>query len=247
MLTPLNTRQRAWLQKATKPEVAAFLVKGEVEIQMMFSLSENREYFRPAIRGVLLEKEFNSQEEAAEHGQKYLDALKIRTDLPSIDEAILGIDGGNTVISDRLEQATIRAEQILHLGSMLTAGDAFPDAIDEFLDNFDERDIERLQDDLPFLQKLFDLINNGLRYGEIKEEFAERCWRSACFGFLVRFATPVMKPHIDDGQVTGHSYSWGYYSTCWFYGETFEEATQKALAWADSMRAEENEKAGVAA
>lgn len=94
--------------------------------------------------------------------------------------------------------------------------------------------------DLTAVQELW--ITEGNR-----EEFAEACWRKSCFGFLVQFATPVMKPHFKDGKVSGGSYSWGYYNTGWFYGETFEEATQKALAWAASKREEEEKKAGGAA
>lgn len=53
------------------------------------------------------------------------------------------------------------------------------------------------------------------------------------WGFLIEFATPVMKydDDCDDPQ-----YSWGHYRAAWIYADSFDRAIDNGIAWVESMR-----------
>ena len=56
-------------------------------------------------------------------------------------------------------------------------------------------------------------------------------------GFLVKVATPVQDIKPSGARV----YSWRYYATEWFYGNTFEQAVDLGLVWVAQQRdAEKN-------
>lgn len=243
MLTKLNRRQHAWLQTATPEQRKAFAAKGPAEVAELINLTTYTPYYMAGLRGLLFDnRQFDKAEDAGKHAETELAYLQADTTLPVLDEVALGIDGGNATLNDQLEQATIRAEQILHLGAMLTQSDDMPDALIEFIDDLDSHIAKALATDMPWLQEMltrWDSVD-GVTDEEARDDFNTMAYRHACYGYLVQYATPVMKPRrCSNGEWSGASFSWGCYSTAWFYGETLEETVTKALAWAEGLRQQE--------
>lgn len=242
MLSKLNLRQRTWLDKATSEQLRAFLAKGEPEVGEMIDMHTRISFFCAGIRGLRVgTTEFKSAEEAYAYAQAEWHKLRADTSLPVLDEAALGIDSRNATINDLLEQATIRADQIIHLGSMVTDSDAIPDCLQDFLDDLDERIEASLCEDMPWLHELLEDTEEDTE--PMAQLFNEQLYRYACYGYLVKYATPVMKAYKSGSEWRSGIYSWGYYTTQWFYGESLEETTRKAIAWAEQCRADEKAKA----
>lgn len=125
------------------------------------------------------------------------------------------------VIQRAMFDNNIRTEVVLHLGTMCLH-DAFPDAAKEAF----EDDADEVREALAWPGKLPEDFD--------AEEIADLLRRAKKQGFLVKFATPAPV----DFTETGHSFSWGYYSTKWIYAEDFEEACRGALAWAEKYVAD---------
>ncbi len=148
----------------------------------------------------------------------------------------------NQEISQRLFDGTIRIESILFLGGMEEM-ECSSDAVEEFLQGFDEHTIKTLSIGLPWL--------SDLNWEEAREEccaeddeedgktFVFTARDRGCFGLLVQAAHPVMEFFSD---CSGASFSWGYYSTGWFYGETMAEVLPAIEAWAEALDAEQKAK-----
>lgn len=240
MLTKLNRRQHAWLQTATPEQRKAFAAKGPAEVAELINITTHTPYFMAGLRGLLFDnRQFDQAEDAGKHAETELAYLQADTTLPVLDEVALGIDGRNATLNDQLEQATVRAEHILHLGTMLTQPDDMPDALIEFIDDLDSYIAKALATDMPWLPEMLTRWEgeDGVMDAEEHDDFNTLVYRHACYGYLVQYATPAMKPlRSSNGEWRGASYSWGYYSTAWFYGETLEETTTKAVAWAESLR-----------
>lgn len=139
----------------------------------------------------------------------------------------------NKTISRQLEEATARIETILHIGAMATDDDCLPTALEDMLQDQDNEDLQRLFPGLP--TDVLDDFDDG----SDPTGFVDWLRYSDRLGFLVQFATPVIRHH-DSG---GCSYSWGHYGTRWFYAETLEDAVQQGLAWVAERRAKEREAA----
>lgn len=138
----------------------------------------------------------------------------------------------NSLLQDKLEDATVRIEQIIHFGCMLTDY-SMPESVKELFEDVTPI-VDDLFPDLPAEGK--QEIENG--YFEI-EWFIDWINEKRRHGYGILFATPVMKP-IGEG---GRDYSWGHYSTKWIYADTLEEAVDKAVLWAAERRQVEVERA----
>jgi hypothetical protein len=121
-------------------------------------------------------------------------------------------------IAEEFQGRSLRAEVIIHIGSMLA--DEWPEsAKDAFSYDWDE----------VFLDLgLKNEAEVGLEWDEY-EEISEFLYNNGIFGFLVQFATPIP----EDFTAYGHSGSWGYYTMKWIYAETYEDACVAAMKWQD--------------
>jgi len=243
MLTKLNHRQQTWLQYATPEQRKAFAAKGPAEVAELINITTGTTYFMAGLRGLLFDKrKFEKAEDAGKHAETELAYLQADTTLPVLDEVALGIDSRNATLNDQLEQATIRAKQILHLGAMLTQADSMPEPLGDFIDDLDIHIAKALATDMPWLPEMLARWEreDSVTDEEEREDFNTLVYRHACYGYLVEYATPVMKPmRSSNGEWCGASFSWGHYHTQWFYGETLEETVGKALSWAESLRQQE--------
>lgn len=133
----------------------------------------------------------------------------------------------NRTIFETMDDALLRAETILHLGSQLTGGGA-PDSLIE--GPFEEDEAICEQFGAPF---------DEMPRWELVEHLMEHCWMNQQLGWLVQFATPIRT----FSKGSGHSsFSWGRYYTKWIYAETFEEAVDAGLAWAGDMKEKDRAK-----
>ncbi len=130
---------------------------------------------------------------------------------------------------EQLEQANARIESLIHLGGMVASGDSLPDVIDDLLQE-DSETLENCFPDMPEWVR-HELDDSNSRAAA----FSEWIHQEGKLGFLVQFATPVMRKLDEHCAVC----SWGRYYTHWTYGETLEEATTQALAWVAERRAKE--------
>jgi hypothetical protein len=131
-------------------------------------------------------------------------------------------------LSGPLEEATARIEALLHIGAMSTDHDCLPTALVDMLEDQGSSDLERLFPGIPaWVVEAFDT-------GDFSE-FVTWAHRHKRLGFLVLFATPLMK-HISEGHIR---YSWGHYATCWVYADTLDDALQQGLAWVAERRKKE--------
>ncbi|MCG9100484.1 hypothetical protein [Laribacter hongkongensis] len=237
----MNKRQREWLATASEDEIKAFAAAGEPEVGNMIDRQSFKEYFAAGIRGLRVSSTDHETAEAAyDEAQAKRDEWRADVTLPALDERALGIDGLNTTLHDKLYEATLRTETILHMGAMFSSGDDMSGILEEFFDDLDDSIASQLAGDMPFLEGLLkEDEEDGF---PVKEIIFSEIHRHSCFGWLVQFATPVMTPHKREGEWRGNTFSWGYYNTRWFYGETFEETVEKAAEWADECRQEEREK-----
>ena len=121
-----------------------------------------------------------------------------------------------TSLAERCFDATLRVEKIVHLPTMT------PDLSFDLYEWL-------IEDAASVLEELGVTVpeDNG-RSGRdlLDEEFAFK--RTS--GWLVAAATPVRRKV---GKLT--AFSWGDYYTKVFYGDTYEEALDKAFAWAEEQ------------
>lgn len=247
MLSKLNRRQKQWLESATPEQRKAFAAKGPAEVAELINITTHTPYYMAGLRGLLFDqRQFNNPDAAYKHAEIELAHLQADPALLVLDEVALGIDGRNATINDQLEQATVRAEQILHLGTMLTQCDEMPSPLIEFIEELDNHIAKSLTTDMPWLQEMLTRWESGdpMTDAEEREDFNTLVYHHACYGYLVLYGTPIFTPRRgSSGDWNGGSFSWGYYSTQWFYGETLEETVGKALSWAEARRAAEIAKA----
>lgn len=136
-------------------------------------------------------------------------------------------------LARRFCNSTARLENMVLLASVLGEIDSMPEVME---DDF-------LQEDVALMESCF-----GPMPEEIKEayesvdysEFLGWLLDNDRFGFLLKFATPVMKPHG-----TGASYSWGHYRMKWVYGDTLDAALDSGFAWVEECRNTEKAEAGL--
>lgn len=137
----------------------------------------------------------------------------------------------NKNLAQKLENATARIQALLHIGGMLTDGDSIPDPLRELLEDLNDKE----------LAKLFPGIPGWVAESIVSEDFSEFAgWvhQENRLGFLVQFATPVMR-----GDKKCRTYSWGYYRTQWVYAETLAKAVNLGLGWVAECRTKELQEA----
>lgn len=124
-------------------------------------------------------------------------------------------------LSERCYEALLRVSKIIHLDAM--TADAIDYDVREFLTD-DAADITA---------ELLGVEPNEL-YEWDRDEFDDVWSWKRPSGWMIEAATPVKsKP-----SGTGFMFSWGH---CWlgrFYGATYDEALEKAFAWAESRPVE---------
>lgn len=144
----------------------------------------------------------------------------------------------NQRLFEQLEQLTLRVNEVIYLGGMLGDGDSFAEPLQELL----EDDTEELEKLFPELRVLLDQIDD---VRGIHEEVASWLLRNRKLGYVVQFATPVMEQHppAKGFKYFSATYSWGYYQTARFYGETVGQAMRQGMRWARECRKAEKAKA----
>ena len=133
----------------------------------------------------------------------------------------------------KLYDETVRIERTILIAGAIGSGDAFPEVLNDFFDDNDDKTIRRCLGAIP---EYVDLEARGY---ERTDAIFEWLRDSGKLGFLVQFATPVMTPTGKNSR----SYSWGYYNTTWIYAETIEDAVDKGLKWVTNRRRGEDRKA----
>ncbi|MEZ0212473.1 MAG: hypothetical protein ACAH27_05915 [Xanthobacteraceae bacterium] len=131
-------------------------------------------------------------------------------------------------ISQDLQDATVRVDQIIWIPGAVSNLDALPDQFaEDFLDDMPVSESDILYTQLPMLRR-FALVEDQLD----AEYVAELLMFTP--GFLVEARTPVMEHHT-----SGASYTWGIISTAWLYAPDEASIPRVVIAWAESRRAKE--------
>lgn len=137
-----------------------------------------------------------------------------------------------TILS-KLYDETARIERTILIAGSICCGDAFPEDLNDFFEEEDEKTIAGCLGEIPDYVDLF--APNYERQDAIYEWLRD----AGKLGFLVQFATPVMTPTGKNSR----SFSWGYYSTTWIYAETIDDAVNQGLKWVAKRRRDEDRKA----
>lgn len=128
-------------------------------------------------------------------------------------------------IREKLSEAFVRMNRVVLLAGAHVEFDVLTSDLKDAIDDA-YGDLYRLFPDAP--RGLID---------ESEELFFEWLFcESGKTGFLVCFQTPIIEHDVAQESC---SYSWGYTTLQWEYGDTLDEVVEKGLAWAASVRAEE--------
>ena len=134
----------------------------------------------------------------------------------------------NRYLAQLAHEHNLRAEQIIHLGAQACCGPE-ADAVTEAFENDGE--------------EIWEALGLPETYLELGDQLDEILLQEGRTGFLVQIATPVPQQFYDGGA---YSSSWGCYHCHWFYGDTLEQAFNKALKykqeWLAKRRAKAQEK-----
>jgi hypothetical protein len=128
---------------------------------------------------------------------------------------------------EKFDNATARIETMVLLAGVLV-NERLPDPANEFFEDEDFEIIEGCFGPLP------EYLKGEIAGGDI-EGVPEWLVRSNKLGFLVQFATPIMTPSGNNSA----SYSWGYYTAKWVYGDTLNAALKAGFAWVKEQRKKE--------
>ena len=134
-------------------------------------------------------------------------------------------------INERMEEATVRVEEIIWLpGAAIggTLGEALRDALEDFYDG----DRDNIFAAIPELKEFIDS-------GDGDEDWASNIFSQAD-GFLVQLARPV--PSSFGSDSSSQTYSWGRYQTKWFHVNDVQEIVVIAEAFSESVVAKAYEK-----
>lgn len=137
-------------------------------------------------------------------------------------------------LNDRMWDAQARIERMFLLAGAICGIEAPCHDLEEMLEDGDLDDLVKCFPDIP--KALVTDIEDGDTEGLL-----EWLVRHGRLGFLVQFATPVMKPVGKDLKV--RESSWGCYSCKWVYGDTLEAALEAGFAWVAEQRKAEDRKA----
>lgn len=136
-------------------------------------------------------------------------------------------------IYDRLYNANARMGKVIFLAGAIS-GDVLSDELDDFLTD----DLDAVVAAFGEIPRRVENALDGIDREDRAAEFSDWLIGKGMLGFLVHFETPVMTYHKDDAR----SYSWGYYSVKWVYGDSIDEAINKGMEWVDEMRRKEKSK-----
>lgn len=122
-------------------------------------------------------------------------------------------------IEQKLFEGSLRPATIFHLSTMLVDPDAVPNVLADAL----EEDWE----------DIYSALGIGTGQGEPEHwELVDELTYKAKAGFLVKFETPVPSDFDKHG---GYIFSWGCYTSKWFYGKNYNECCNKAVKWQKSF------------
>ena len=133
-------------------------------------------------------------------------------------------------IFEKFFDESIRIERVIFLAGALGDG-----ALSDDLHDFFDEEVETIERALGRVPDWIDLDGSSRR---IADGVFEWLTDAGKLGFLVQFATPVMEKTGEKSR----TYSWGYYSTYWVYGDSFDEAIALGVAWVGERRLAEDKK-----
>ena len=231
--------QQEWLKSATPEERSAFICKGKPDaIECVISVDKDWQggnlIYRPLIRGLIVSTNaYPTHIEAVEAAAVVIQELQTHS-LPNLDEEALGISSKNMDLVTEIEDGHEWAiENAFHIASQAVH---LSEAFVEFFSDYDAEFIHKaLVGEMS--EKGIRWLNEMLTADQIsREDISEFLHEFKLYGWFLQAAKPVVEP-CDDGESC--YFSWGYYSTQWFYAETYELALAKARAWVAETHAKE--------
>jgi hypothetical protein len=132
-------------------------------------------------------------------------------------------------LAERFFEHSARIDQVILLAALADSPDS--DAFENFINLSDGGDLVRL----------FGMSNaqeQELLESEDTDGLWDWCEEHSKLGYLVKFATPAMRPMKSGGFVG----SWGSYYTHWVYADTMDQALEAGFAWVAERRAAEQAK-----
>lgn len=130
------------------------------------------------------------------------------------------------VLSKRFYDENARIEELVLLAGAI--GDwHLLDAVENFFEE-DFKDIESCLGELP------EYVKDDIESNE-HDSLVEWLIDNGKLGFLLKMATPIMEQCGN-----GASFSWGYYTTKWVYGDTLDSAIEAGFSWVAEQRKKEN-------
>lgn len=134
--------------------------------------------------------------------------------------------------AEAANEHTIRIEGVIDLASSIECdqffrpGGVHEDLVDDIVQGWKARFDESMR-------PVFDAFKH-LDFEDVEDdEIGFALFQHGLLGYIAMFATPIYT-HADE---TSASYSWGYYTTNWFYGDTIEECWERAVEWSKQHRA----------
>ncbi|WP_105198991.1 hypothetical protein [Pseudoalteromonas sp. T1lg10] len=123
----------------------------------------------------------------------------------------------------------IRADKVICIAVQMIDEAIADDARDAF-DEDTDKVFAALELPIEEWEKVYEEMNHcpSLGYEEISYYLRQKGKQ----GFLVQFATPLPRELLKCGSYTFH---WGYYARKWIYGDTMQEACEKALPWREEI------------
>lgn len=129
-------------------------------------------------------------------------------------------------LAQRFADQTARIDKVVVLAALADSADV--EVFEDLLELAEAKDLVRL---FGMPQGMAETM---ITDGDVQELW-DWCATSGRYGFLLGFATPVMKKRAEGH----HSYSWGSFYSHWVYGDTWDEALEAGFAWVDERRAAE--------
>lgn len=141
-------------------------------------------------------------------------------------------------VIEKLYHAKARVDKIIHIGASLADDESSPS--DSLLDFIAYDLVFDLSGEIFPVKTPYEL-GETVQDGDIIEWLIEKRF----LGFLISIETPIIDlkdVHFDQSSVSYRS-SWASYQKQWFYGDTFEQAVDRGVAWAKSYQQERIEQA----
>lgn len=145
-------------------------------------------------------------------------------------------------LQDRLDQAGMRIDRIVHLAAIGT--DALGYENEDFLFGHECEDLFKQWGIDELIREMTDAREGRL---SIREEVMYTLYHKNLLGWILEVAKPVGTYMIDpeewakqnpEGAFQPYMSSWGHHHVERVYGDTYEEALEAAFAWADEQKPE---------